>query len=71
MSWRQPGRARHLVIVSEQGPTREYSRAEDEEDVWFEASGFPNPTVFRAGPTMTSGELVDVLREAIAGLAPG
>lgn len=63
MSWNEPGRARHVVIVSEQGPTQEYSRGED--DVWYGASGFPNPTVFRKGPTMTSAELAKAIRAAI------
>lgn len=68
MSWNEPGRARHVVIVSEQGPTREYARGEgDKQGLWYGASGYPNPTTFRSGPTMTSAELVDVIRAAIEG----
>jgi hypothetical protein len=31
MSWNEQGRARHVAIVSEQGPTREYARGEGEQ----------------------------------------
>jgi hypothetical protein len=65
MSWSQPGRARYVVIVSEHGTTHEYSRGEDDEDVWYGASGHPSPRVFRSGPTMTSAELVEATRGAI------
>jgi hypothetical protein len=67
MSWNEPGRARYLVVVPVQGTIQEYSREEGDKDVWYGASGHPNPTVFRSGPTMTSAALVEAIGGAIAG----
>jgi hypothetical protein len=65
MSWREPGRARYLVVVPLQGSTQEYSRGEgDKDDLWYASAGWPNP-MLQPGQPITSAELVEALRRAI------
>jgi hypothetical protein len=65
MSWRQPSRARHLVIAELQGGAWEYSRGEgDKDDLWYAAAGWPNP-MRQPGAPITSADLVQAISEAL------
>jgi hypothetical protein len=69
MSWNEPGRADRVTIVPERGAKRVYARGEgdDDDQTWYEATEYPSFQVFRSGLTMTSEELIDVLRASIEG----
>jgi hypothetical protein len=65
MSWKQPSRARYLVVVPLQGTICQYSRGEGDKDhLWYPAAGWPNPMP-QPGQPITSAELVEAISGAI------